>query len=80
MIPLALDNGEPNLTMANQLVQKKFTIEGYFCTQMVPSSCETKWCSITLCLFALVLYIHSQQQIIPNRKGHLYRFKHVLLL
>ena len=63
MIPPALDNGEPNSTMANQIVYnpKETILEGYFCTQMVSSSCETKWCSITLCSFDLVLYVHCQQ-------------------
>ena len=81
MIPPALDNGEPNSTMANQIVYspKETILEGYFCTQMVPSLCKTKWCSIILCSFALVLYVHCQQQI-PHRKGQFYRFKHVLLL
>ena len=81
MIPPALDNGEPNSTMANQIVYspKETILEGYFSTQMVPSSCETKWCSIILCKFALVLYVHCQQQM-PYRKGQLYRFRHVLLL
>ena len=51
MIPLALDNGEPNSTMANQIAYspKETILEGYFCTQMVPSSSETKWCSMILC-------------------------------
>ena len=65
MIHPALDNGEPNSTMANQIVYspKETILEGYFCTQMVPSSCETKWCSIILCKFALVLHVHCQQQM-----------------
>ena len=52
MIPPALGNGEPNSTMANQIVYspKETILEGYFCTQMVPSSCETKWFSIILCI------------------------------
>ena len=51
MIPPALDNGEPNSTMANQLAYspKETILEGNFGTQMVPSTCETKWCSIILC-------------------------------
>ena len=51
MIPTALDNDEPNSTMANQLAYspKETILEGNFCTQMVPLSCETKWCSIILC-------------------------------
>ena len=50
MIPPALDNGEPNLTMANQLAYspKETILEGNLCTQMVPLSCETKRCSIIL--------------------------------
>ena len=81
MIPPALDNVEPNSTMANQIVYspKETMLDGYFCTEMVPSSCETKWCSIILCKFALVLYVHFQQQM-PYRKGQLYQFKHVVLL
>ena len=81
MISTALDNGEPNSTMANQIVYspKETIVEGYFCTQMVPSSCETKWCSIILSKFALLLYVHCEQQM-PHRKGQLYRFKNVLLL
>ena len=57
MIRTALDNGEPNSTMANQVVYspRETFLEGYFCTQMVSSSCETKWYSIILCKFALVL-------------------------
>ena len=63
MIPPALDNGEPNSTMANQIVYspKETILEG--CTQTVPSSCETKWCSIILSVFALVLNVHCQQQM-----------------
>ena len=51
MIPPALDNGEPHSTMANQIVYspKETILEGYFCTHMVSSSCETKWCSMILC-------------------------------
>ena len=51
MIPPPLDNGEPNSTMANQVDYrpKETILEGCFCTQMVPSSCETKWCSTILC-------------------------------
>ena len=81
MIPPALDNGEPNSTMANQLAYspKETILEGNFGTQMVPSTCETKWCSIILCLFAFVLYVNCQQQM-PYQKGQFYRFKHVLLL
>ena len=81
MIPPTLDNDEPNLTMANQIVYSptETMLEGYFCAQMVPSSCETNLCSIILCKFAMVLYVHCQQQN-PYREGQLYRFKHVLLL
>ena len=52
MIPPALDNGELNSTMANQIVYSptETILEGYFCPQMVPSSCETKWCSIIIVL------------------------------
>ena len=52
MIPHALDNGEPNSTMANQIAYspKETILEGYFCTQMVPSSCETNWCSMIIVL------------------------------
>ena len=59
MIPPALDNGEPNSTMANHIVYspKETILQGNFCTQMVPSSYKTKWCSIILCLFAFVLYV-----------------------
>ena len=51
MIPPALDNGEPNSTMANQIAYspKETILEAHFCTQMVPSSCETKWCPIIQC-------------------------------
>ena len=43
MIPPVLDNGEPNSTMANQIVysSKETILEGDFCTPVVPSSCET---------------------------------------
>ena len=42
MIPPALDNGEPNSTRANQIAYspKETILEGYFCTQMVPSSAK----------------------------------------
>ena len=52
MIPPALDNGELNSTMANHIVYSptETILEGYFCPQMVPSSCETKWCSIIIVL------------------------------
>ena len=81
MIPPALDNGEPNSTMANQIAYspKETILEEYFCIQMLPSSFETKWCSIILCKFAFNLYVNCQQQM-PYRKGQFYRFKHVLLL
>ena len=51
MIPPALDNGELNSTMANQIVYslEETILEEYFCIQMLPSSFETKWCSIILC-------------------------------
>ena len=57
MIPPALDNGEPNSTMANQIAYspKETILEEYFCIQMLPSSFETKWCSIILCKFAFNL-------------------------
>ena len=81
IIPPALDNGEPNSTMANQIAYspKETFSEEYFCTKMVPSSCETKWCSMILCLSAVLLCVNCQQQM-PYRKGQFYRFKHVLLL
>ena len=81
MIPPALDNGEPNSTMANQIAYspKETILEEYFCIRMLPSSFETKWCSIILCEFAFNLYVNCQQQM-PYRKGQFYRFKHVLLL
>ena len=60
MIPPALDNGEPNSTMANQIAYspKETILEEYFCIQMLPSSFETKWCSIILCKFAFNLYVN----------------------
>ena len=38
MIPPALDNGEPNSTMANQIAysSKETILEEYFCIQIVP--------------------------------------------
>ena len=81
MIPPALDTGEPNSTMANQIAYspKETILEEYFCIQMLPSSFETKWCSIILCKFAFNLYVNCQQQM-PYRKGQFYRFKHVIAL
>ena len=74
MIPPALDNGELNSTMANQIAYspKETILEGYFCTQMVPASCD---CVNLLLCFTLTV----------NSKCHIgkvifYRFKHVLLI
>ena len=60
IIPPALDNGEPNSTMANQIVYspKETILEGYFCIQMVPSSCETE-CSVNL-LWCFTFTVNSK--------------------
>ena len=69
MIPPALDNGEPNLTVANQIVYspKETIFEGYFCTQMVPSMAFDNIALI--CLGALrslsTANVMSERSIIP---------------
>ena len=73
MIPPTLDNGEPNSTIANQIVYslKETILEDYFCTQMVPSSCETKLCNIVLICFGALrslstAYSPSERSILPR--------------
>ena len=70
LIPPAFDNGEPNSTMANQIVYspKETILEGYFCTQMVPSWVIDNIVLICFCALHSLSTANaiSERSIIPN--------------
>ena len=82
MIPPSLDNGEPNSTMANQIVYspKEIILRGILALKWHRHNAKLKLMVFDYIVFIeLVLYVHCQQQM-SCRKGKLYRFKPVLLL